>query len=383
MRNLAMLLTVALVLGLALIVSVSVSGMEAEEADLPGASYEINSGANGEIFVSNDTLGEIWHIGATGTYTVYEELYDVRDAKPDGAGDIWFTDYGQSFGRVDVSDQTVSTWLLSGAQNLRSLAFDDLGNVWFSQFFGMEVYRFNPVSTQVCTYTLPLGSYSEYILYDGGYVWLASWFQDVVYRLDGANNQYVYWEIEGDSVWPLGLGMDAEGGLWWADSGLDRIARLDPATNVMMTYDPPEGTEPQMLTVRPEGVWYTEYTDSVGGTFGLLRPAEATGTPIVLAKSTLKSITPDCSAEGLGSGDESAAVTRTGSLTWASADYAPVVDENGWTVYQVPVGLSGDGPYGIADSGRFLWVEDRGREKLIRFATSVEYRIFLPIVLKQ
>lgn len=382
MRNVAMLLTVGLALALALVVSVSVSGMEAEEADLPGTTYEINRGMGGDIFVSNYGAGEIWHIATSGTYTVYEEVWDVRDAKPDAAGDIWFTNYAQSFGRVDVSSQTVVTWTLPGAQNLGSLAFDDGGNVWLSQWFGADVYRFDPVSTQVCTYTLPLGAYSEYIVHDGGYLWLANWFQDLVYRLDGVNNQYVYWEIEGTSVWPLGLGVDTDGGLWWADTGLDLLARLDPATDVMTAYDPPEGTEPQMLAVRPEGVWYTEYTGGVGGTFGLLRPDDAAGASTGLVKTGPNGIVPVCSTEGLGPGGESAAVTRTGSLSWVTEEYLPVVDANGWTIYQVPTGPAGDGPYGITDSGRFLWIGDRGREKLIRFATSKEYRIFLPVVLK-
>ena len=382
MRRLAVVVSVGLVLVLALVVVVAVSAMEAEEADLPGLTYEVNRGINGDVFVSNYSVGEIWHIAVSGTYTVYEEVWGVRDAKPDAAGDIWFTDYGQSFGRVDVSSQTVNTWLLPDAQNLGGLAFDDDGKVWFSQWFGTQVYRFDPVSTQVCTYTLPLGAYSEYIIYDGGYLWLANWFQDLIYRLDAANDLVVYWEIEGTSVWPLGLGIDAEGNLWWADSGLDRLARLDPGTNNMTTYDPPEGTEPQMLTIRPEGVWYTEYTGGVGGTFGLLRPDEAAGTSLGLSKSQTLNIPPVCGNEGLGSGDESAAVTRTGGMSWATTDYVPAVDENGWTIYQVPAGLTSEGPYGIADSGSFLWVGDRGREKLIRFATSVEYRIFLPIVLK-
>ncbi len=382
MRNAAMLLAAGLTLALALVVSVSVRGMEAEQADLPGTTYEINRGMNGDIFVSNYIPGEIWHIDATGAYIVYAEVYGAHDAKPDASGDIWFTDYVQSFGRVDVSSQTVSTWILPEAQNLGGLAFDGEGNVWFSQSFGADVYRFDPVSTQVCTYTLSMGAYSEYIIYNGGYLWLANYSQDLISQLNPASNQVVYWQITGDSVRPLGLGMDAEGGLWWADSGLDSLARLDPATDVMTTYDPPQGTDPRMLAIRPEGVWYTEYTAGVGGTFGLLRPGEATSTSTELVKDGPFAVTLECSTEGLGPGDEAAAVTRTGSLSWATEEYLPVVDENGWTVYQVPTGSAGDGPYGIADSGRFLWIGDRGREKLIRFATSADYRIFLPVVLK-
>lgn len=382
MRNAAMLLAVGLALGLALVAGVSVSGMEAEEAELLGTTYEINRGKNGDIFVSNYSAGEIWHIDAAGAYTVYEEVYEVRDARPDAAGDVWFTDYVQSFGRVDVSSQTVSTWTLPDAQNLGGLAFDDDGYVWLSQWFGTDVYRFDPATTQVCTYTLPMGAYSEYITYDGGYVWLANWFSKRIYRLDRDNNQYVYWQIGDSSASPLGLGLDGEGGLWWADSGLDLLAHLDPATSIMTTYDPPQGTSPQMVAVRPEGVWYTEYTGGVGGTFGLLRTGDATGTPTELVKTGPNGISPECSAEGLDPVDESAAVTRTGSLSWATVEYVPVVDENGWTVYQVPTGLADDGPYGIADSGRFLWIGDQGREKLIRFATSAEYRLFLPMILK-
>ncbi len=382
MRNVAMLLAVGLALALALVAGVSVRGMEAEEADLPGTTYEINRGSNGAIFVSNYSAGEIWHIAASGTYTVYEDVWGVRDAKPDAAGDIWFTDDTQSFGRVDVSSQTVSTWTLPEAQNLGGVAFDGEGHVWFSQWFGIDLYRFDPVSTQVCTYTLPMGSYSEYIVYDGAYLWVANWFQGRIYRVDGVNEQFVYWDIVGDGAWPLGLGVDAEGALWWADSGLDRLARLDPVTDVMTTYDPLEGTEPQMLTVRPEGVWYTEYTGGVGGTFGLLRPDQAAGVPTELSGTSPAPVPHECSTEGLGPGDVAAAVTRTGSLSWATEEYLPVVDENGWTVYQVPTGSAGDGPYGIADSGRFLWIGDRGREKLIRFATSAEYRIFMPVMLK-
>ena len=371
MKNAAMLFSTGLGLVLALLIVATASGMEAEEVDLPGVTYEINRGSDGSVYVSNYSAGEIWHIAANGTYTVYEEVWGVRDAKPDALGHIWFTDYAKGFGRIDVASQTMTTWSLPEAQNLGSLAFDDGGNVWLSEWFGMNVYRFNPATTQVCTYTLPLaGTYSEYILYHGGYLWLANWAQGRIYRLDGVANRYVWWEIEGSGAWPRGLGMDVDDGLWWADSGLDRLARLDLATNVMTTYDPPEGTEPQMIAIRPDGVWYTEYTDSVGGTFGLLHPAEATGTSTELIRTSLNAITPKCSDSGLDPVGETAAVTGDGSLLWAIVDYDPVVDANGWRVYQVPTGTVDRGPYGIADSGGFLWIGDQGREKLLRFAAS-------------
>ena len=383
MRDVAKLLSVALMLVLALVAVVSVSGLEVEEASLPGTTYEVNPGVSGGVYVSNYGAGELWHVGATGTYTVYEELYSIRDAKPDAAGDIWFTDYYQSFGRIDVSSQTVDTWTLPGAQNLGGLTFDAGGKVWLTQWFGQAVYSFDPVSTHVCTYTLPLGIYSEYIINQGDYLWVANYSQERLYRLDGAANQLVYWEIGDAAADPLGLGLDGDGGFWWADTGMDVLARLNPDTSLMTTYDPPEGTEPKMFVVRPDGVWYTEYTDDVGSTFGLLRPGEATGTSTELVKTGPNGITPVCSTEGLGPGDESEAVTRTGNMSWASADYVPVVDENGWTVYQVPAGSTGDGLYGIAYSGTSLWIGDRGREKLLRFEPSVQfpYQVFLPLIL--
>ena len=45
------------------------------------------------------------------------------------------------------------------------------------------------------------------------------------------------------------------------------LARLEPDADQMTTYNLPAGAEPQMIEIRPEGVWYTEYTKDVAGTF--------------------------------------------------------------------------------------------------------------------
>jgi streptogramin lyase len=379
MRTGPALLSTGVALFFLLVVIAGASGLELEEADLPGTVYEINPGTAGDIYASNNSASEVWRIDASGAYTVYEGIGSATDAKLDSAGDIWYTDSGLSFGRIDVSSEIRTTWTLSGAQNLGGLAFDDAGGVWLTQWFGQDIYHFDPSATVVCTYSV--GAPSEYVRYDQGELWLASWGRDRVYRFDTATGAATWWPIMGDNPYPMGLELGDDGNLWWADAGLGVLARLQPDLDLMTSYSLPVGTEPQMIDIRPEGVWYTEYTRDGAGTFGVLRPDTATGVTTELTRSAPAVVTPDCLDTGLGGGIQASVTTRTGDLAWAADSLAPVVDGGGWTVYQVPSGPRQAGPYGIASSGDYLWIGDQGRQKLLRIVRG-GYSIYLPVVLR-
>ena len=105
MRNRMFLLLFVTCLGLWLAVLVSASSLVVEEADLTasGEVYEINPGPAGELIISDSGTGEIWRVESSGTYTVYESPFGAVDAKPDGDGDLWWTDGAPYFGRVSVS----------------------------------------------------------------------------------------------------------------------------------------------------------------------------------------------------------------------------------------------------------------------------------------
>jgi streptogramin lyase len=128
-----------------------------------------------------------------------------------------------------------------------------------------------------------------------------------------------------------------------------------------------------MIVVRDESVWYTEEDQ---GTLGVLDPAQASGTTATLVSGALD-VTPACS--NLGAGTTATLPTQTGTLAWTSGTLEPRIDTGGFAVYELPAGSS---PYGLAAGEDFLWVADRGRQKLLRIALPDTHTLYLPMVLQ-
>lgn len=358
-------------------IAAGAADMAGYEADLTsdGTVYEVNRGADGQLYISDYDAQEIWRVDpASGAYTLYQGVGSVVDARQDGAGNIWWTDAATGFGTLSMTTNVMTTWILTGTESLSGVAFDDAGHVWLSEWFGSgsKIHRFNPATQELCAYAVPGSSYSDYLLHDSGYLWLINWFNDRVVRFDPATREVLRWNIGTPSASPQGLALDGNGHLWWADSS-DGLSRLDPANNQRTRYALPDGagSAVEMVELRDGRVWYTE---SVSGTVGALDPVAANGITSTLATS---SGTATATCRTLQAAATAPATALTGTLSWASASLPLIVDAEGWTVYQLPAGAS---PYGIAASSGSLWVTDQGRQKLVRFTPA--YKIYLPAVLK-
>jgi len=147
-----------------------------------------------------------------------------------------------------------------------------------------KIYSFDISATELCTYTLPLddikagSSQSFYILADQGKLWIANRGNQRIYRLDSSDNQATFWQIPDPAARPVGIALDGQGGLWWADEGLGALARLDLNTtpNQMIRYDLPNPAKPNMILVQDNAVWYTAAANGSPGYLGvytLSRPA--------------------------------------------------------------------------------------------------------------
>jgi streptogramin lyase len=330
-----------------------------------GAAYEVNPDAEGNLWVSVYEADEIWQVDwAGGTYTIYHDLAGAGDGKRGTAGHVWWTGYDDGWlGRLSVDSGTVTTWTIPGAEYPWGIAFDDAGRVWVTDDGGPRVYRFDPATTEVCTYTYD-GGYSDYVVFDSGALWLGDPEEYQLVRLDPVANQFTRWGLPGAE--PVGLAVDEAGHLWWADDGLGALGRLDPANNVVTTYTLPFGGSPTMIAPDGARVWYAEV---LSDSFGFLRPAAANGISATVVP-TPTSVVSTCVS--LGTGTTSAAVTSSGTITWTAGSATPAVDGGGWRVYELP---SGAYPWGIAvDNG--IWIVDQDRDKLILFAIEV----YLPFV---
>ncbi|MBN1145859.1 MAG: hypothetical protein JXA78_01285 [Anaerolineales bacterium] len=359
----------------------SASALEVDETNLAasGEAYEANFGTDGKLYISDYEAKQIWVIDpAVGDKALVYWLYDlVVDARPDSNGDIWWTDARTTFGVIDTQAESVTTWGVAAGHNLWGVTFDQDGKVWMTEFTNAtsRLYRFDPVLTELCTYTLPLAasSHSYYIFQESGELWLANWFLDRIYRVDPANMQADWWQIPDGNSWAVGLAMDNSGTIWWADYGLHLIANLDPNTDGMTQYPLPVGQRPQMLALQGQKIWYTE---EISGTFGLFDPTSTAGFVSTLITGT-GGLSKVC-MQDYPVLDSYGVITTSVSLSWSSSSLEPIVDDGAWTVYQLPAGAE---PYGINYTGDRVWVVDQDRRKLVRFSVQgPEFKVYLPLV---
>jgi streptogramin lyase len=368
-RTIAAAAGITILLSLLVAASLSLAGGTMyREASLTsgGAVYEVNTDAAGNLFISDSGAGEIWRLQpATGAYTKYLGLPYPSDARPDGAGNIWWTDWDETLGRINVLADTVTTWEIEPSQleqTLGGLALDGAGRVWIATHSyystGAVLYRFDPQTGELCGYEWEGGSSSDYILYEAGRIWLGDQGKQRIVRFHPAagQNQVKWWSLPG-GLSPKGMAIDAAGRLWWADPGADALASLDPGNGRVTSYSLPVGSDPFMLTPDGGRAWYT----TLSGSAGALDPASASGT---VATATTGSLTTSASCRSLGSGATTTVSAAHGALTWGTpAELTPVLDGGGWTIYQLPDGAA---LYGIAQSSDSLWVADNGRQKLAR-----------------
>jgi len=352
------------------------SDITAQETDLnpAGEVYEMNPDAAGNLWISDYGANQIWRVDpTTDAYTIYEDMTSAADARMDVSGDVWWTDVDNNdLGRISLSANEVTIWSLGAEGYPQGLAFDDAGHVWVADWYYPNLHRFDPASGELCTCTLPLAGSSFYILARGGHVWLGDWYNGRILKFDPSSDQLTWWEIAGLNALPMGLAFDASNNLWWADMGLDAIARLEPTIDLQTTYTLPVGSDAKMIAIANDGlVWYTE---SVSGTVGSLNPAQAGGVSSTLAKTTI-AVALSCS--DLGAGTTSSIDTQSGTATWLDADLTTLVEGGGWRVYQLPTNGS---PYGVASSVNSTFVVDQGRQKLLKIPH--KYTIYQPVVLK-
>ena len=349
---------------------------QAEETDLnsSGTAYEINPDGAGNLWISDFGGDEIRRLNPeTGAYTAYQDLSAPSDARSDGAGNVWWSDAGNQLRRLTLASGLVTTWALPDGSMPVGTAVDQAGNVWVTDASDPLLHRFDPGTTELCSYAVPDGGSSNYIVADGADIWLSDYANARILRLEPSSDRFTLWDLPWSS-YINGLAIDADSELWVAESGAHSLlARLDPQIDQLTTYTLPVGVWPEMLTLHAGLVWYSEDYD---GTVGVLDPATASGGTETLSVSST-GVTSNCST--LGAGSSATAAASSGTATWVTTVLTNVVDSGGWTVYSLPAGST---PWGITVLNEQVFVVDQGRQTLVRIteAQETDYQVFLPIV---
>jgi streptogramin lyase len=389
MRYLVLFLAVVTAILMTGAVLAGANSLSLQETSLAsfGEVYEVNLGANGLLYVSDYEAKQIWCFDpANLTASKYQLAINVSDARPDNAGNIWFTDGGPTFARLNPNTNQAESWDVPVTHNLQGLAFDLAGKLWMTEWINFEskIYRFDVNSTQLCTYTLPLdathdgSSQSNYILADQNKLWIANRGEQRIYRIDPSLNQATWWQIPSSASRPVGIALDGQGNLWWADEGLNALASLNPNTSIMIRYNLPHAAAPKMLALNSGLVWYTASAIGTPGYLGALTPGQATGVTLPPLTTQTYSTTQECSPSW-GAGTPLFVSASTPAVTWSTAAITPTLNTGGWEVHQMP---NGSLPYGISLENQNLWISDQGRQKLMRLPLKslVANKIFLPFV---
>lgn len=323
-----------------------------------GRVFEVNPDQQGYLWLADLDAGEIWQVEqASGDYTVYRGIPSPSDARRAPDGSVWWGDLEQGrVGRLDPWTGALTWWQTSASMGIFGVHFDASGRVWATAEEEPHLYRFNPVTEELCTYTLPDDGNSYYLVGADDAVWLGDHANGRLYRLTPSANQFTYWELPTDST-PYGLTLTSAGDLWYADPNLGFLGRLRPAQDELTLFNPPRGFLVQMLAVAGNRIWYTDRLD---GALGNLDPEVASATTSTATRATAPA-TPSCATQTPAA--TGTATTVTGTFVWSQAAYPSLADADGWQLYELP---SQSLPDGVASGGSYVWYVDPGRKVLGR-----------------
>jgi virginiamycin B lyase len=160
-----------------------------------------------------DLQGNIWSSGRplskfdieTKKFTFFPEVPDIYGIAVDKEGNVWFAEFNSkdhhSIGKVDVKTNKITKWTPPSSDTRpRRLKIDSQGMIWFGDYFGGNLTRFDPKTQTFKEFKLP-----------------------------------------GPMPTPYGIGVDHNDNLWYASMYTDVIGKLDPKTGKVIEYPTPYG----------------------------------------------------------------------------------------------------------------------------------------------
>jgi hypothetical protein len=375
-RNISLVFIVCILLSLLVLTGIALADLPAQEMPLnpAGIAQEINTDALGNLWVTENSAGELWWVNADGTEAkVYPVGGNPNDATQDNNNHVWWVSEN-TLNSLDLTSSTYITnsWSVTGSVSLRGTSVDTTGKVWVTDSTGV-VYSFNPANSDLCTYPFTdTLTFINYPFISGTDLWFGDsrYINDSFYggierlMVDSENRPtWTRWALPEFSQ-PYDILVDASGDVWYTDTGLGQLGRLNLTYNELSIYPFPEDNYPFMLASAEGKIWFTMETPNMAGS---LDPGVAPPIPEVILPATPQ-ITFNCSP--VSDPKTGSAEPTTIVPSWDPASYTSLNGENGFIFYQLP----GDAiPYGIALTNQG-YIVDSHRQMLLRFGfpTSVD-----------
>lgn len=371
MRKILISLILILPLALAGPALADLGGQELE-LTVGGLAYELNPDAQGLLWVTDFQAGEIWRVDPTdGSAAVYAVGGNPSDARRHGDMLYWGDTLTNAIMRMPVAGGNITTTTVTSASGFYGSGIDGNGSLWLTDITLSRLYNLDPLADNLCTYTLPDGMTSDYLVADGDFIWLGDKINERIARLQISNNDFLTWNLAPGS-YPEGLALENPERLWWMDYYRWEAGVLDVTARTVTTYTLPVSKYPLMISLSQGLVWFS--LEDFG--FGVLDPIAAVGTTRS-ADPQPGELYPDDPCVKIKPEVTGSAMPVPVQAGWTDVIYPTRHKGGGWTIYELPADTK---PWGIAALDE-IWVVDQGRQMLVRTGAEV-HAVYLPVILK-
>jgi streptogramin lyase len=208
-----------------------------------------------------------------GTPTAPASPLDAYHAVRDSKGMVWATSLeAGGLTRLDPKTGEQVRVRPLGVNGSRGIDVDADDNVWFSDWIGHNLAKYDPVTAKTRLFKLPTEFamiYSVFVDRVRGHVWCADFTGNHLTRFDPRTEQFVEFPLPHNESYPRFISIDKQGRIWFAEWWNNRIGVMDPGD--LGATSRPGPIPPQPLSPLAAGArLYQQYcgTCHLGGRVG-------------------------------------------------------------------------------------------------------------------
>lgn len=178
---------------------------------------------------------------------------------PDTEGNIWYTgNSNATIGKLDPVSGTV-TEFKTQARDPHSATFHPNGNLYFTAQGAGMLGRLNPATGKVDEIETEPRPYGIKVAADGT-LWIAFNGTNKIGAMHPDTMAVKYYEVPGSSTRVRRLDIDSQGMVWFVNSTMGKIGRLNPASGEVTQWNSPSGpaSHPYAIAVIDDVIWYNE-----------------------------------------------------------------------------------------------------------------------------
>ncbi len=178
---------------------------------------------------------------------------------PDEDGNIWYSGNSNATGGMLDPKTGVITEYKTQSRDPHTMVFHPDGRLFFTAQGAGMLGRLDPATGEIKEIDSEPRPYG--IRVDAqGTVWIAFNGTNKIGSMDPDTMEVTYYEVPDERTRVRRIDIDSNGIIWFVNSTMGKIGRLDPATGAIRQWDSPSGpsSHPYSMAVIDDVIWYNE-----------------------------------------------------------------------------------------------------------------------------